>query len=79
LGYWFRGQHELLLVATKGNPKVPEQENRYSSMIKERRTEHSKKPQIVYEMIEKMFPNSNYLELFARNKREGWVSHGNEI
>jgi N6-adenosine-specific RNA methylase IME4 len=79
MGYWFRGQHELLLVATKGSPRVPEQENRYSSMIKEKRTEHSKKPICIYEMIEKMFPNSKYLELFARNKRERWVSYGNEI
>lgn len=31
------------------------------------------------EMIERMFPNCNKLELFARNTREGWDSWGNEI
>ena len=79
MGYWFRNQHELLLVGIKGNPKVPEQSNRFSSVIREKRTKHSKKPDIVYEMIEKMFPNQNYLELFARNKRKGWNVWGNDV
>jgi len=78
MGYWFRGQHELLLLATKGSPQLPAPENRISSVIRERRTEHSKKPEL-YNTIEKMFPESNYLELFARNTRVGWTSWGNEI
>jgi ParB/RepB/Spo0J family partition protein len=79
MGYYFRGQHEFLLVGTKGNPGTPGPENRYSSVIEEKRTEHSKKPDIVYEMIEKMYPDRKYLEMFARNKREGWESWGNEV
>ncbi len=78
MGYWFRGQHELLLIGTKGNVKTPKPENRFSSVIKERRSKHSKKPKKVYDMIESMFPNQKYLELFARNKRKNWVSWGNE-
>jgi len=68
----------LLLVATKGNVKPPEEHNRFSSIIKQRRGEHSKKPDIVYEMMETMCPNLKKIELFARNKREGWDSWGNE-
>jgi N6-adenosine-specific RNA methylase IME4 len=30
-------------------------------------------------MIEKMYPNGKYLELFARNTKENWTSWGNEI
>lgn len=78
MGYWFRGQHELLLVGTKGNYPPPAHEARFSSIIKEARTAHSAKPQRVYEMIESICPNSKYLELFARSKRKGWESWGNE-
>jgi len=79
MGYWFRGQHELLLVGVKGNFSPPESTERVSSVIRERRTEHSKKPECVYGMIEKMFPDRKYLELFARNNRDNWTGFGNEI
>lgn len=77
-GYYFRGQHELLLVGKKGEFKAPIQENRSSSVIRQRRGKHSQKPEIVYEIIEKMYPGEAYLELFARSKRKGWASWINE-
>lgn len=79
MGYYARGQHELLLIATKGSPGVPEPKDRPSSVINAPRTKHSKKPEIVYSLIEQMYPNRKYLELFARNERERWKSWGNEI
>lgn len=79
MGYWFRGQHELLLLGIKGEFPTPPENCRHSSVIKEKRGKHSEKPKKVYEIIEKMFPNGKYLELFARNQRKGWTSWGNEI
>lgn len=79
IGYYFRGQHELLLVGVKGAIGVPEEQNRHSSVLVSPRKGHSEKPTVVYELIEKMYPNRKYLELFARNNREGWTSWGNEI
>jgi len=79
MGYWFRIQHELLLVGLKGSYPAPQPENRLSSVIKSPRGSHSQKPVIVYEMIERMFPEGKYLELFARSNREGWTSWGNEV
>jgi len=79
MGYWFRGQHEILIVATKGHFSPPEPSVRDSSVIREKRTKHSKKPLIVREMIEKWFPNANRLEMFARTTAENWSSWGNEI
>jgi len=79
MGYWFRGQHELLLVGTRGSPRVPAPENRFSSVIRARREGHSKKPDCVYDMIEKMMPCCNYLEMFARQKREDWAAWGNQV
>ncbi len=79
MGYWFRGQHELLLLGTKGNMPAPEPSARFASVIRERRGGHSSKPTVVYEIIEKMFPGRRYLELFCRSPRKGWEAWGNEI
>ncbi|MFM7468586.1 MAG: MT-A70 family methyltransferase, partial [Vampirovibrionales bacterium] len=77
-GYWFRGQHELLLVATKGKFSPPDQQHRVSSVFRESRTQHSKKPECVYQWIEAAFPEAHKLEMFCRTRREGWQVWGNE-
>jgi N6-adenosine-specific RNA methylase IME4 len=79
MGYWFRGQHEILLVGTKGNPDVPDEKNRIPSVFPERRGRHSKKPDCVYRWIESAFPDKKKLEMYARNTRPGWTSFGNEL
>ena len=78
-GYYSMAQHELLLICKRGDIPPPEAQNRPTSVIQADREEHSKKPDVFYEIIEKMYPNRKYLELFARNKRENWVSWGNEL
>lgn len=78
MGYWFRGQHELLLVGTKGNAKPPEQDHRVSSVFREARGSHSKKPACVYEWIEAAFPSIKKLEMYCRDARDGWLTWGNE-
>lgn len=78
-GYYFRGKHELLFVAVKGTPLIPEEVDRPESVLIAPRTTHSKKPEEVYGIIERMYPNAKYLELFARNTRNNWQSWGNEI
>jgi N6-adenosine-specific RNA methylase IME4 len=42
-------------------------------------TRHSKKPEAFAEMIERLFPRTNKLEMFARQPRLGWHSWGNEV
>ena len=79
MGYWFRGQHELLLVGTKGQVSPPPPQARESSVYRESRGEHSAKPKRYYEMIESMFPGKTYLELFARSKHsDDWEVWGNQ-
>ncbi len=79
MGYWFRGQHELLIVATRGKKSPPEASNRFSSMFREKRdSKHSKKPQCVYEAIEAMFPKDVKFEMYCREPRKGWEVGGNE-
>jgi N6-adenosine-specific RNA methylase IME4 len=41
--------------------------------------EHSRKPDEVQARIERLYPSASKIELFARRKREGWASWGNEV
>jgi len=77
-GYYVRGKHELLLIAKRGDIPPPIEEVRPSSVLNAPVREHSRKPDEVYYLMEKMYPNRRYLELFARNGREGWTSWGLE-
>jgi len=77
-GYWFRNQHDILLVGTRGNVPAPAEGTQWSSLLRERRTEHSVKPDCVYEMIESYFPNLPKIELNARRARDGWDRWGDE-
>lgn len=77
-----RFSHEYLLwFYKKGKMLKPTEEMRgkYTTVLREPSTIHSKKPICAYEMLENMFPNTNKIELFARNKRDGWESWGNEL
>ncbi|MCH8854229.1 MAG: hypothetical protein IID41_16495, partial [Planctomycetes bacterium] len=79
MGYYFRQQHELLLVATRGSLPVPEPERRTSSVFRSPRGKHSEKPDCVYEMIELAYPDPiQLLEMYQRKPRERWHPHGNE-
>jgi N6-adenosine-specific RNA methylase IME4 len=77
MGFWFRGRHEHLLLGTRGSPSAPEPTDRSPSVIIERRTTHSRKPDAAYQVIERMFNDRRKLELFARPPgRPGWWSVG---
>jgi N6-adenosine-specific RNA methylase IME4 len=75
-GFYVFGQHELLMIGVKGS-KLPAEKNK--SIITGKNDVHSKKPDCVYDIIESMYPKCEYLELFARRKRDGWESYGNEL
>ena len=76
IGWYSKSSHELLLIGVK--PKTPHPRERFDSFFETQRLAHSKKPDLAYEIIESMYPDYKKLELFARNKREGWDSWGNE-
>jgi N6-adenosine-specific RNA methylase IME4/ParB-like chromosome segregation protein Spo0J len=78
MGYYFRIQHEILLVATRGNIPTPAPADRVSSVISIPRSEHSAKPVDFYEIIEKFYPALPKIELFCRSPREGWAVWGNQ-
>lgn len=71
-GYWTRAKNELLLIGTKGDMPCPEESTRPESVIVSKRQKHSEKPEILYHIIEKMYPSLEKIELFARKEREHW-------
>jgi N6-adenosine-specific RNA methylase IME4 len=78
MGYYFRQQHELLLVATRGSIPAPAPSDRPRSVITADRTEHSQKPTEFAEAIEAMYPTLPKIELFCRSPRAGWAVWGNQ-
>lgn len=75
LGQYYRGQHELLLFGVRGNLMT---QTKTSSVIIAKKGEHSQKPAKAYALIEKeSYPPR--LEMFARQKIEGWDSWGSEL
>ena len=79
IGYWFRGQHEILLVGTRGKVHPPPTEYRRSSVFSHPRARHSQKPDVVRQWIEEAFPDASRVELFAREEWDGWDVWGNEV
>lgn len=78
MGYYFRNQHELLLVCRRGEMPPPDAGTQPSSVITAPRLEHSAKPVEVYEIIERLYPSVGKIELFSRSPRDGWASWGNQ-
>lgn len=78
MGYYFRQQHELLLVATRGSLPAPAPADRIGSVITADRAAHSAKPAEFAEAIERMYPTLPKIELFCRSPREGWAVWGNQ-
>lgn len=78
MGYHARNQHEILLIAKRGNIPPPQAGKQPSSVHRERRAEHSSKPDFYYEMIEGAYPQLPKIELFCRSPRIGWSVWGNQ-
>ena len=77
-GFWFRSQHELLLVGKRGKFHAPAPAYRPSSVIQAPKREHSRKPDELYAIIERAYPDLPKIELFARHARPGWMAWGDE-
>ena len=47
-------------------------------LVVDKRREHSRKPDIIYNHIENLLEGP-YIEMFARQTRKGWDQYGNEV
>jgi len=82
LGNYTMAGCELCLLFKKG--KIPQGKIRgkgsgIKQFYQERKMRFSEKPDEIRNRIEKMFPISNRIELFARKKYQNWDVWGNEV
>ena len=73
--------HEYLLYMYKGKliPVAKEERGKIHTVFLEKPTKHSKKPEISFEIINRLYPNLKKLEMYARQKRAGFDCWGNEV
>lgn len=92
-GRRLRSSSEPFILATRGNPRVQcrsirsvisEEDEAVIDLaeadvvIDALRREHSRKPEPAYAAAEAMSPEQPRVELFARQRRDGWISWGSE-
>ena len=77
IGYYTKSNSEVCLLAIKG--KMKPISNKVSSILISPRRKHSQKPDEVRDKIVELFGDIPRIELFAREKVDGWDAWGNEI
>lgn len=76
---WTLKSHELCLLGIKGKMGEYKQSNSIRGLIEAERSKHSKKPEEARRRIELLFGDLPRIELFARNKVDGWDAWGDEL
>lgn len=72
---------ELVLMASWSKDcRVPKtQDQTIKNALLSQRREHSRKPDEIYQYLNRMYPEHAKLELFARRKVDGWDVFGNQV
>jgi N6-adenosine-specific RNA methylase IME4 len=78
VGFYFRNVTELVLFGVRGSLRTLPPGRSQVNIISSRKREHSRKPDELYDIIERC-SSGPYLELFARRRREGWTQWGDEL
>lgn len=76
MGRYFRGTTEHIVFAVRG--RLPLRRKDLPTHFDAPKGRHSEKPDKSYRMIEKA-SHGPFLEMFARRRRTGWASWGNEV
>lgn len=75
--FGFRWNGEFILVGTMGKVELWPKRPLIPAVFSAENIRHSQKPDRFYKMIEVL--GSKKIDLFARNKREGWDVWGDEV
>lgn len=76
MGRTVRNVHEICLICRRGKPE--RLDAGVQSVFFAPRLEHSRKPDAFYTIVERLAPGPR-VELFARQRRKGWTTIGNEL
>lgn len=79
--FTIRYSHEYLLYMYKGKliPVSLEERGKIRSVFTEKPTMHSRKPDVAYSIINRLYPNLRKLELYARREVYGYDCWGDEV
>lgn len=77
MGYYTRSNAEYCLLATKGSPKRVAAD--VDQVLVAPVGRHSAKPHEFRRRIERLFGDVPRLEMFARQRSDGWDSWGNQV
>ena len=77
MGLWTRSNAEICILATKGHPKREAKDIHQLIISSVKR--HSQKPEEVRDRIVRLLGDVPRIELFARERTEGWHVWGDEI
>ncbi len=78
-GHYTLSYCELCLLFKRGRIPTPRGARNVKQLIEIPRKDHSEKPVEVAQSIIRMFPYQSRIELFARNKKEGFDSWGLDV
>lgn len=78
MGFWTRSNAEVCLIAVKGKP-LPRVSRSVHQIVYSPVRKHSQKPDEVRERIVELLGDRPRIELFAREKIDGWDAWGNEV
>jgi len=79
LGAWTMKNYEICLFGTRGTMLKYKKVNNIYQKVEALRTKHSRKPDKVRENIELLFGDLPRIELFARERTDGWDAWGDEL
>lgn len=73
--------HEYLLYMYRGKllPVATEERGKIHTVFREKVSRHSQKPEISFDIINRLYPTARKLELYARQERPGYDCWGNEV
>jgi N6-adenosine-specific RNA methylase IME4 len=74
-GYILRNAGEPFLIGTRGAPRTSKA---VRSVILGPPREHSRKPDEAFQAAEALMPDVRRIELFSRQRRDGWATWGDE-
>jgi N6-adenosine-specific RNA methylase IME4 len=78
-GHYVSSRCELLLICTRGSC-TPDVQDQIDNVVTVEKTRvHSQKPERFREIIDELYPHGPRIELFARQRHEGWDVWGNEV
>lgn len=81
MGYYTRQNTEICLIGVRKNKKhrIKPQARNILSVVHSIKREHSRKPDEIRDCIVKICGDIPRIELFARQKHDGWDCWGNEV